>query len=139
MHFQFPLVAHHDSLQQARQEFQNRWSESCTRLAAGLSIHEVDSTVTIAIDVPGMTEDDLQIDIHDGHLIVTGERKSTLPENGEAIFVNRADGPFERRVRIDDSFDPDSVDAVLSNGVLSVSLTRRAELQPRKVTIRAAN
>ena len=138
MHFQFPLIAHHDLFQQARRDFQNQPSESCTQAATGLSIHELDSVVTVAIDVPGMSEDDLQIDIHEGQLVVSGERKAILPEGGEAIFVNRAVGKFERRVRIDDSSDPDSVDAVLSDGVLSVSLTRRAELQPRKVAIRAS-
>lgn len=138
MHFQFPLMAHHDCFQQAHRDSQNQSNEWCTPTAAGLSIHELDSVVTVAIDVPGMSEDDLQIDIHEGQLVVSGERKAILPEGGEAIFANRAIGTFERRVRIDDSFDPDSVDAVLSSGVLSVSLTRRAELQPRKVAIRAA-
>ena len=138
MRCEFPLIPFHDSFEAARRDFQRRMQTAQTRTARGIAIYETDDEVTIQLDVPGFGEEDLTLSLHDGVLQVTGERQSDIPEGAVQRYVNSALGKLDRSVKLDDSFDPASADAVVQHGVLTVVLKRRPELKPRQVAIRAA-
>jgi len=138
MRCEFPLIPFHDSFEAARRDFQRRMQQTQTRSARGIAIFETDDEVTIHLDVPGFSEAELSLSLHDGELQVTGERTITVPEGAVELFTNSAAGKLDRTVKLDDSIDPTSADAVVKNGVLTIVLKRRPELKPRQVTIRAA-
>jgi len=138
MRCEFPLIPFHDSFETARRDFQRRMRSAQTRSASGVAIYETDDAVTIQLDVPGFSEESLTLSLHDGLLQVSGERPSAVPEGAEQHLVNTALGKLERSVKLDDSFDPTSADAVVKHGVLTVVLKRRPELKPRQVQIRSA-
>lgn len=98
-----------------------------------LSVWEEDSKYHIAMDVPGLKKEELSLDIQDGHLILTGERKTV--ENREYLHNERSYGKFKRVVRLPEWADPTSVTATLDAGVLTVVLAKKPELQPQRIEI----
>lgn len=139
MRCEFPIIAFHDAFQPAKRDVDHASNVAQPQPIDGVSIYEFENQLTVAIDVPGLSHEQLGVNLENGRLTVAGQRSNILPEGAKQIYRNLAEGDFERNIRIDDSFDPNSIDAVLDNGVLTITVTRRAELQPRKVTIRPAN
>lgn len=71
-------------------------------------------------------------------MTVAGERKSLLPDAQAkaAVHINeRFDGRFRRVLTLPDDADPEAVDAKLRDGVLHITVQRRASAQPRRITI----
>jgi len=98
-----------------------------------LSAWEEDSKFHVALDVPGMSKEDLSLDIQDGHLILAGERKSV--ENRDYLHHERTYGKFKRVVRLPEWADPTSVNATLDSGVLTIVLEKKPEMQPKRIEI----
>src|SRR5688500_9993265 len=93
--------------------FENRGSSSWP----AFDIEDDEDATTITADVPGMTEDDIDITIDGGTLSVRGERRA-----GDGRFVQRTRwyGAFERQFRIADGYDLDDIGARVTNGVLTI-------------------
>ncbi|MCH9656731.1 MAG: Hsp20/alpha crystallin family protein [Planctomycetes bacterium] len=99
-----------------------------------LSVWEEEGKYHVALDVPGMSKEDLSLDIQAGHLILTGER--TTEENREYLHHERSYGKFKRVVQLPDWVDPVAINATLDAGVLTVVLNKKLEMQPRKIEIK---
>ena len=98
-----------------------------------LSVWDEDGRYHVALDVPGMSKDDLSLDIEGGHLILTGER--TTEKNREYLHHERSYGKFKRVVQLPDWVDPASINATLDAGVLTVVLDKKLEMQSKKIEI----
>ena len=122
-----------------RRDFERQMGLRSANQSHGLTITETDDSVVVGVDVPGIPEDSVSATIHDGHLLIEGERSAVDGEESTVVYNERAYGKFRRVVRLDDSIDPDSVDAVLEHGVLTLTLSRRPEVQPTKIEIRSGN
>lgn len=110
-----------------------------TRVQSGfgaMSVWETESHVHIEFDVPGVPQGDIDLVIEDGSLRFRVERKAHEHE-GKQWYDERGYGRLERSVTLPDTVDPDSIEATLEDGVLKVSLGRRPESQPKKVTIQS--
>lgn len=91
--------------------------------------------VYLEAELPGVSKDDLDVTVHNGVLRITGERKH--PESERNYWVNdRMYGAFERAIALPDDVDADSIDAHLTDGVLHITLSKRPEAQPKKVTVK---
>ena len=80
-----------------------------------------ESDLVLTLDLPGLTRDDIELEVTDGQLFVRGERKR--PETVEgAVWAHseRSFGAFERRIRLPQGVDPDTITASMDNGVLSL-------------------
>ena len=100
-----------------------------------LSLWHDEQRVYIRADVPGYTSDDLDLQFDDGKLWIRGERR--LSEDHPKFEHNeRYFGKFERAVVLSDIVDTESIDAELQDGVLTITLTKRPEAQPRSIAIR---
>jgi HSP20 family protein len=106
---------------------------------APLTIHEDKAHVLIELDVPGFTIEDLEIIVRNSELLITGVRDLKIPSDANVLLNNRDNISVERSVRLDDSLDPDSVNAVLEFGVLKIELGRKPEAQPKTIRIRSSN
>nr|UXE45596.1 hypothetical protein Hi04_10k_c5016_00005 [uncultured bacterium] len=105
---------------------------------AGLSLWEDDDSVFIEMDVPGLTIEDLDVTIEKGKLRICGQRRPAERPRG-AFHEERYFGQFERYIALSDWVDPNSIDASLRNGVLSIKLAKRPEKQRQKITITAGD
>lgn len=104
-----------------------------------LTIFDEANRYVIECDLPGVPLDDINLEVHDGILEISGERKKPeLAESSSVRFDERLWQPFQRRIRLDESVDTAAIIADYNNGVLVVIAPRLAETLPRKVTIRTA-
>ena len=104
--------------------------------AADISVSEND--VVLTMDLPGLTAEDLEIEMHDGHLIVRGERRRPeLAESSRWVHAERTFGAFERRVKLPDGVDPDAITASMADGVLSLIVPKPERMKPRTIRIGA--
>jgi HSP20 family protein len=87
---------------------------------------------------PGVDPDSLEVHLERGLLTISGERKNPLPEADAKTTVHineRFAGRFRRVISLPDDADPDAVDARLRDGVLHVTVSRKASAQPRRIAI----
>lgn len=103
-----------------------------------MSLWEDNERVYVEFDLPGASLDDIELVIEDGSLRFHVDRKSHQVE-GKQWYDERRYGRFERSIALPETVDPDAVEATLDDGVLRVTLGRKAEAQPRKVTIQCRN
>ncbi len=102
--------------------------------ALPLSVWEDEHSVRVEMDAPGVTDKDIEVSVHDGDLIVRGERKSERKDGG---YDTRTYGRFEQRVTLPAPVDADKVEAKLANGVLSVTFPKSEAAKPRKIAIKS--
>ena len=104
--------------------------------APAVDIYEDESQLVLTAEVPGLSEKDVEIKIEDNVLSIHGERKlekETREENYHRI--ERAYGAFFRSFTLPNYIDQDKIRAEHENGVLKISMPKKAELKPRKVRI----
>jgi len=103
-----------------------------------LNIGGTPQTVEVYAFAPGVDPKTLQVDLERGMLTIAGERKSGLPEAGKqsTLHINeRFAGNFRRVISLPEDADPDAVDANFKDGLIHISIKRRAAAQPRRITI----
>jgi HSP20 family protein len=106
------------------------------RWVPAMDLVETDDALVLNADLPGLDRDDLSIEIKDGVLTVSGERKAEHTENAGGYYrVERAFGSFSRSLSLPEGVDADQVSADFSNGVLEVRIPKPEERQPHRVEI----
>ena len=97
-----------------------------------------DDAYHITLELPGVTEDDIDVSVHEGVLTVKGEKTQEREEKGDTwFFSERQYGSFSRTFRLPADADGDRVEAHLKDGVLSLSVPKRKDTggEARKVAI----
>ncbi|MDA9399149.1 Hsp20/alpha crystallin family protein [Bradyrhizobium sp. CCBAU 45389] len=87
-----------------------------------IELSETDKALTISAELPGMTEKDVQIEIANGVLTISGEKKSERKDEGK-YFSERYYGSFQRQIALED-VEEDKAEASFKNGVLTISLPK---------------
>ena len=101
-----------------------------------MDLLETQDSFVLRADLPGVSEDDVAIELEDNLLTVSGERKSEREENGEGFYrVERAFGAFSRSLTLPKGVDAEAVSAGFHNGVLEVRIPKPEETQPTRVQI----
>jgi HSP20 family protein len=96
-------------------------------------IYETDSGYSIAMDLPGIDREALEIDIDDGRLIVKGTRAITESKQHR---TERPRGKFLRTFSVPGSVDQAKIGAEYKDGVLHIRLPKRTEQKPKKIDIK---
>lgn len=89
-------------------------------------------------DVPGLTENDLQINITGDTLTLRGERKLDVPEEHSVHRRERSAVRFAKSYQLPSRVDADKATATLKHGVLTLTLPKAAEVKPRQISVKAA-
>jgi HSP20 family protein len=97
-----------------------------------VEIQELDSEYRVAVDLPGVQLEHIELTFSAGLLTLKGERPST---GGAARYSSRWSGPFERVVGIGPDVDDARISARLENGVLTITLPKKPEWQPRRIDV----
>lgn len=103
-----------------------------------LNVGSTPASIEIYGFAPGIDPATLEVNLERGLLSIAGERKSVLPpaDAKAAVHINeRFDGKFRRALSMPEDADPDSVQARLRDGVLHISVQRRAAAQPRRIPV----
>jgi HSP20 family protein len=103
-----------------------------------IDVFERDNRLVTRVDLPGMKKEDVSVEVTDGHLALSGERKRETEEKKDNFYRNEREyGSFYRVVPLPDGVKLEDVKATFSEGVLEVSvpLPARPEANVRKVQI----
>ncbi|VTU20227.1 Spore protein SP21 [Variovorax sp. SRS16] len=103
-----------------------------------LNVGGTPQTVEIYAFAPGIDPSTVEVNLDRGLLTIAGERKSPLPQAdaNAAIHINeRFEGAFRRMLTLPEDADPEAVEAKYRDGVLHITVQRRASAQPRRITI----
>ncbi|NEQ48029.1 MAG: Hsp20/alpha crystallin family protein [Leptolyngbya sp. SIOISBB] len=102
-------------------------------------IEETDTEFHLKLEIPGMSADDLDIEVSDAAVSVTGERKSeTKSEEGGTRRSEFYYGKFERHIPLPNPIERDSVVAEYKDGILSLTLPKSREQQEQSVKVKVA-
>jgi len=108
------------------------------RWLPAMDLVETEDDFVLRADLPGLSEDDVNIEVEDNVLTVSGERKAEHEERKEGYYrVERASGSFTRSLTLPEGIDPAKVRASFDRGVLEVRIPKPEQRKPRKVTISA--
>ncbi|KDQ53944.1 hypothetical protein JAAARDRAFT_197048 [Jaapia argillacea MUCL 33604] len=110
-----------------------------TSMRPSMDLHHDDESnvVTATFELPGLKKEDVQIDVHNNLLTVSGESNvsSDRDENGYSVRERRY-GKFSRTIGLPQGVKPEEIKASMENGVLSVSFPKTTPDQaPKKITI----
>jgi HSP20 family protein len=101
-----------------------------------VDIKEEDARFAIFADIPGVDPKDIEITMEKGILSIKGERKLEATEqNGKLTRAERSHGSFYRRFALPDSANAEGIQATGKNGVLEISIPKRAETAPRRINV----
>lgn len=101
-----------------------------------IDVWETDSEIVYAFDLPGMSEDDISIEVHDDTLTVSGERQRSTEERGDRFYrFERRYGSFARAVGFPAGVDDAKIAASYVNGVLEVKVPKPEEAKPRRIQL----
>jgi len=104
-----------------------------------VDIVDEDKKYLLKVDLPGLTEKDIQLDLHDNILTIKGEkREESSKTTGPVVCSERYYGSFRRDIPFDDAISEEKVEAKLKDGVLTVELEKSATVDThhKKIAIR---
>lgn len=111
-------------------------SDGLQRWIPPMDLTERGDEYLLRADLPGLSSEDVEIEVKDDVLTISGERRSEHEDKGEGFHrIERSFGRFSRSLDLPAGIDPDSVSAHFENGVLEVRVPKPAEAQPTKVAI----
>lgn len=104
-----------------------------------MDLVETQDHFVLKADLPGMGEQDVNIELDNNVLEIAGERRTEHEEQHEGFYrLERATGAFSRALTLPDGIDPEAVAAAFDNGVLTVRIPKPEQSKPRRVKIGVA-
>lgn len=103
-----------------------------------LNVWEQQEKVVVEAELPGVAPADIDVAVAGADLTLSGTRKAPEPAKDNWSRQERPSGAFSRTVTLPWDIEPDKVEAVLRDGVLTVTLTKAAHCRPKKVTVQTA-
>jgi HSP20 family protein len=109
--------------------------------ALALDVHETDTNFEVAASLPGVSEDNIHINLHDDILTIQAEIPDQTSERqeGRTLIRERRYGKFSRRIRLPQPVNADAVEADFNNGVLTLTLPKAENALPRNIPVRRHN
>jgi HSP20 family protein len=101
-----------------------------------VDVAETEDAYQVHMDLPGLSSGDIEINYHDGTLSVSGERQMEHAEDGTSFSrIERMHGRFYRSFSLPQAANADDIEASFDNGVLSISIPKTPESQPRRIEV----
>jgi HSP20 family protein len=114
---------------------QNVWSG---RTWPTLNLYDEGNRLVLDAEVPGLSEQDIQLSLNQNVLSISGERKVEAPQDYAIHRQERVAIKFARSFALPCQVDTEKVSAQVKDGVLTVTMEKTKEAQPRQITIKAS-
>src|SRR5690242_14993593 len=119
--------------------FNSLWEQPAAasqRWIPEMDLVETDDHYLLKADLPGMKQDDVSIEFHDGVLTIAGERKIEYERKEKGFFrLERSFGKFSRSLTLPEGIDPDRIAAEFHDGVLEVTIPKPEQRKPRRLEV----
>ncbi len=103
------------------------------RYVPDVDIVETDEAITMWVDMPGVKRENVDIDIQENILTLTGTVGA--PPDARPVYSEYEVGGFQRRFTLGEKIDQEKIAAKLDNGVMTLTLPKAAPHKPRKIEI----
>lgn len=125
--------------------FGNRWMtpglDTAGTMVPRMDVDETETDLIVTIELPGVDEKDVTIDLTGDLLTVKGEKKEQKEsKDGNRHVVERSYGSFARSIRLPYTVDADAVDATVDKGVLTLKIRKpvEARTEPKRIAIKSS-
>jgi len=129
-------------MDEMRRRFEGLFGNTESRESTGLTgawpranLYDAGNSLVAMLEVPGLNEDDIEIEAHREALTISGYRKIETPEGYKVHRNERWPGRFSRSFGLPCKVDLEKTKANLKNGVLTITLEKAVEAQPRKISV----
>lgn len=109
------------------------------KLTPAVDIVEEKDKYLVKADIPGIKQDDIKVEVDDGVLRISGERKYEKKEEDKEKkyhYYERSYGVFERRFVLPSDIDSEKIDAKYENGVLEIVLPKTESKKPKEIKVK---
>jgi HSP20 family protein len=103
-----------------------------------VNMYDAGNALTVTAEVPGLSEKEIQLTVNQNVLTISGERKSDVPEGYSVHRQERTPYRFSRSFSLPVRVAGDKTSATLKNGILTITLEKAPEAQPRQIAVKAS-
>ena len=102
-----------------------------------VNVYEYDDKIGIVAEIPGLNKKQLNVDVEDGVLTISGDKHSTFEEDGAKVIRRELkQSSFKRSFELGEQLDGDNINASFKDGVLSVSIPKIEPEKPKKTFVK---
>lgn len=102
-----------------------------------VNVAETEKAIEVTMELPGMKAEDVKVEILEGRLWITGEKKEEKEEKGKTYHrIERRYGEFRRVIPLPTKVEAERVEAQMSDGVLKIVLPKAAEVRPKTIPVK---
>jgi HSP20 family protein len=112
----------------ATSELLNGWGPA-------VDLYEDTDNLVVRVELPGMNRDQIEVSLHEGNLLIAGERKHEEQE-GELSRSERFFGRFQRTISLPKAVDAGRVTAAYKDGILTITLPKTEEAKPKQIDVK---
>lgn len=133
----------HDFLPIRNEALRNRLTSGSGSVEGSIrpkvDISATDTEYTVSAELPGISDSDIKVDLRNGALIISGEKKIEKEDKDKGFYrMERSYGSFQRVLAVPEDADVDNIKATHKDGVLKVSIPRKALAQSEAKSIAIA-
>lgn len=111
--------------------------ESLQMFAPRTNVAETEKHYEITVDLPGLKPEEFNVELKEGHLWITGERKQETEEKGKTYHrVERFFGQFRRVIPLGGDVDAEKIAAEYKDGVLRITVPKTEAAQPKRIAVK---
>jgi len=101
------------------------------------NVAETESQFDVTLDLPGMKPEEIKVELQQGNLLISGERKEEKEEKGKTFHrIERSYGEFRRTIPLPCEVQEGKIDARFTDGVLKVTLPKSEKIKPKQITVK---
>lgn len=98
-------------------------------------IFETEEILTVVLEMPGVTKDNVDVGLYNGTLTVSGQIDFSKYEGLQPVYTEYNIGNFQRSFRLSNQIDQDKISAELNDGVIVLSLPKAETAKPRRIAV----
>ena len=103
-----------------------------------VNITEDENFFHLEAEIPGMKDNDISIEVHNGVLTIKGHKENKSDTEKESYHIREfSSQSFERSFKLSDRVDTEKVSAKINNGVLEVDLPKHVQIKPKKIEVQS--
>ncbi|MDD5138682.1 MAG: Hsp20/alpha crystallin family protein [Verrucomicrobiales bacterium] len=123
-------------LSNLQDELDRLFESPLTGWAPAVDVHEDKDSFIVSTELPGLKREDIEVTLQDGALVISGERKAEVKQEGVEIHrQERYYGKFQRALTLPTPVALDKIKAQYKDGVLTVTLPKVEEAKPKQIDI----
>ena len=104
-----------------------------------VNVYEYDDKVGIVAEIPGLDKKQLNVDVEDGVLTISGDKHSTFDDDGATVIRRELkQSSFKRSFELGELLDGDNISATFKDGILTVAIPKVEPEKPKKTYVKIA-